>query len=72
MSTSNAMIGKDLIGAGVYKKNKRLKTRIEPVKKVPVWVPDLKMTIMMEPDADVAAIVQRYKDHKEWERKSLH
>lgn len=71
-SSKNQMINKPQVGMGhIVTKKKRLTTKVQD-NKVPVYVADLKMTIMVLPGADVDAIVQRYKDQREWQRKSLH
>jgi len=65
------MIDKPQVGSGhMVTKKKRLKT-VSQAHKVPVYVPELKMTIMVVPGSDVAPIIERYREHKEWSRKTL-
>lgn len=68
MNTNRAMVNKFAVGG---QSAQRMKTRQPNTAKHSVYVPELKMTLMVEDGADIGAIVQKYQSQRDWERQKM-
>jgi|GEM_PF-3396089 len=66
------MIDKPKVGTGhIVTRKERLAT-IANGEKRPIYVPELRLTFWLKPGAYINAVIKRYRDQREWQRKTIH
>lgn len=80
MKQRNSFMNKPQVGTGkagaqeyaIGKKKKAVEAvQQKNAVKVPVYVPELKMTVYVVPGTDLASIIQQHKEMKQWRSKTL-
>ena len=72
MQKSQLDTGKGAQAFAIMQKNKAVKTvQAKNKAKVPVYVPELRMTIYVTPGTDIGPIIQKHREAKEFRSKTL-
>lgn len=80
MKQRNSFMNKPQVGTGkagaqeyaIGKKNKAVEAvQQKNAVKVPVYVPELKMTVYVVPGTDMAPIIKKHLEMKEWRNKTI-